>query len=550
MRFGTVAVFAGLLAGTASLCAGPNGVAVAQEAAPPAPGAPVNVVVPPAIGRERIVAEILDLEPAGDPVVTEVTGKNEVIVSLPLRLKDEGRLAADIATASYRMAAGAPVVHREFKQRGTDQSEAVQAWCGPGESRTMFGWSGGTTVCMVHTADGKANLGSSPLGYFAWWMATSVAFISPDARTERVAVEPVQTPSEFRLIFVYERLRPNGVVLHAAIEGPGQSAEAKPYRYNMARQTLALTDGVATLAFDGLKVSLTPQRRGDVVAAASERVAPPVNLDALRAEALAERAALAPPAEDAPDGGEPDEAKVSEADGLEPTPFVIGGVKVDPAALTVGQGVLVARGVALSGEAQYAQTARLTQPMTLRAPFINDTSETGTILHQVEFARITPLGSRTMTRLWCGPIMKPAVFSNGQRQTLCLRRSLYGAGWEAFIPMTGRPWLGTTLTNATAGGFAANGLAFETSPTSLLGPLGVRAEIQRINDKSVTLRLFARQGDQDALILTVTPEFVDGVATVPLWTHRLVLTRSGEGVTAALTADGDGTAPSDKGVYP
>ena len=135
MRSLKAAVFAGVLAATASVCPEPIGTVAAQEVSPP--DAAVSAL--PTLGRERITLEILGLEPAGEPVVSGVTEKGDPILSAPFRLREEGRLAAEIATQSYRMAAGTPIVHREFKPQGTDASEAIQAWCGPGETRTMFG---------------------------------------------------------------------------------------------------------------------------------------------------------------------------------------------------------------------------------------------------------------------------------------------------------------------------------------------------------------------------------------------------------------------------
>ena len=539
MRSGMKALIVSVMMATTWLC----GVAAAgaQDG-----GSPPPETGRPTLGRERINAEILGLDPAGEPSVSAVTAKGDSILSAPFTLREEGRLAADIATESYRMAAGAPVVHREFKPSAADQSEAIQAWCGPGEMRGMFGWSGGITVCMVHTADGKANLGSPPYNFGPWWMTTSVGFASPNARTERVAVEPAQTPSVFKLIFVYERLRPEGVAIHGAIEGPGSGD--RPYRFDMARQVLPLTSDAATLDYDGLRLRLMPERRGDLVAATSERVRPPVDLAGLRrtAETAARTAASIEPAD--PIDGDAAAGPGSDAQTLEPTPFVVGGVRLDPATMTVGTGILTRGGVVLSGSAQYAVTGRLKEPLILRAAFVNETSPAGTVLHQVEFSGRSPLGTRTMTRIWCGPIMAPTIWSR-ERVTMCLRRAPFG-GWEAFWPYTGRPWLGTTKMTGNVATLQAQGLSIEASPTDLLDPLAVRAEIQRITNETVTLRLFARRGEEDALIFTVAPTFADGVATVMLWSHRLVLMRSGNGVAATLSADGDGQGPTDDGVYP
>ena len=513
------------------------GPVLAQE--PAASDAAPAGAAAPQLGRERIMVEVLGFEPVGEPVVSPAAGRGEAVLTVPLRLKEEGRLAADIATDAYRMAAGAPVVHREFKPRNTDQAEAVQAWCGPGEQRGMFGWAGGITVCMIHTADGKATLGVPQLFFGSWWMTSTVSLASADARTERVAVETPETPSTFTLVIDFDRLRTDGVSVRAAIEGPGMSIGGRPYRYNMQRQTLPLTDGAARLVHDGLQLRLTPRGNPEGVTIAAERTAPPLDFAALRARVAAANPDLA---------NAVSEAAAEAEDELEPTPFVIGGVKLDPAALTVGEGVLGRGGVVLSGQAEYAVTGRLAKPLNLRAPLINDTAPEGLILHQLEFARTSPVGARTMTRIWCGPIGVPTVWSRN-RVTMCLRRGLTGE-LEAFWPSTGRPWLGTTQATGSVAALQARGFEIAPSPTSLLDPLGFRAEIQRLSETVVTVRFIARKGTEDAVVLAVTTEFEDGVATLPLWTHRLILTRSGAGVTAALTADGDGSSPTEGGFYP
>lgn len=203
----------------------------------------------------------------------------------------------------------------------------------------------------------------------------------------------------------------------------------------------------------------------------------------------------------------------------------------------------------LSGPAEYAATGRLTKPLNLRSPpLVNDTAAAGTILHEVEFARTTPLGTRTMTRIWCGPIGTPTVWSRTP-VTMCLRPG-QRYDLEAFWPSTGRPWLGTTANSGALVGLEAVGFEIARSETSLLDPLDFRLEVQRVTDKEAVIRAFARKGDQDALVLVITSAFDDGVATIPLWSHRLVLTRSDNGVTAQLSADGDGDGPTPGNLYP
>lgn len=486
------------------------------------------------IGSERIHAELRGLEATGEPTVSATAIKGEAILTAPFRLKREGRLAADIATSFNRMSAGAPVVYREFKPGNVDQSEVIKAWCGPGEQRTMFGWSTGLTVCMVHTADGKANLGVPSLYYGSWWNIRDITFNSTESRTDRVEVLPAETPSTFNLLLNYERLRDEGVAIRGHIEGPGMKADARS-RSSLQRRVLPLKDGVASLSYDGLHISLTPQANGDSLSVAAERVSSPFDFGAFGGQLTASV----------------DEEVVAEVEdkALAPTPFVIGAVKLNPANMTVGQGIVERGGVLLSGPAEYAATGRLTKPLNLRSPpLVNDTAAAGTILHEVEFARTTPLGTRTMTRIWCGSIGTPTVWSRTP-VTMCLRPG-QRYDLEAFWPSTGRPWLGTTANSGALVGLEAVGFEIARSETSLLDPLDFRLEVQRVTDKEAVIRAFARKGDQDALVLVITSAFDDGVTTIPLWSHRLVLTRSDNGVTAQLSADGDGDGPTPGNLYP
>ena len=488
------------------------------------------------IGSERIHAELRGLEAAGDPIVNATAIKGEAILTAPFRLRREGRLAADIATSFNRMSAGAPVVYREFKPGNVDQSEVIKAWCGPGEQRTMFGWSAGLTVCMVPTADGKANLGVPSLHYGSWWNIRDITFNSTESRAERVEVLPAETPSTFNLVLNYERLRDEGVAIRGQIEGPGMKTDARS-RTSIQRRILPLKDGVASLSYDGLHISLTPQANGDSVSVVAERVSSPFDFDAFGGQmtALVDGKVVA-------DVEDEDKA-------LAPTPFVIGAVKLNPANMTVGQGVMERGGVLLSGTAEYAATGRLTKPLNLRSPpLVNDTAAAGAILHEVEFARTTPLGTRTMTRIWCGPIGAPTVWSRTP-VTMCLRPG-QRYDLEAFWPSTGRPWLGTTANSGALVGLEAVGFEIDRSEASLLDSLGFRLEVQRVTDKEAVVRAFARKGNEDALILVITSGFEDGVATIPLWSHRLVLTRSDKGVTAQLSADGNGDGPTPGNLYP
>lgn len=171
----------------------------------------------------------------------------------------------------------------------------------------------------------------------------------------------------------------------------------------------------------------------------------------------------------------------------------------------------------------------------------------GAAAHQVEIFRGLALGGRT-SRFWCASVSALTVFGRQNDQLTCFRRA--GEGYEGVWPDQGRTWLATTDQSTTPVFRRADALHIEESEIDLIGPMEVRLEIQRIVRDLITVRIFARRDEQDALVMTVTRLVENGQAVIPMWSHRLVLTVADGKAQASLTADGDGEGLPSVGTYP
>ncbi len=477
---------------------------------------------------DRFIASMYGLEPAGDPEVLPSAARNGVVLRAPMRLVREGALAGDLAMGQVRMKAGVRVAFRRFTGRTALATQDIEAWCGSGEIN-QWGWRP-IVVCMILTPDGRANLATPSIEYGSWW---SIASITPGAaaeRIDRVEVLPVTDPTRIDLELVLDRVQRGQVKLRRRLVGPDVSGKGQVMP-RAGDLPLPLRPGdVASYVYDGLALTLTADTSTQTVAVASERVAP--SLDAAFEEAGGFTRAL--------------EAAVDHPDEIKPTPFVVGGVRFDPTALTVDGQAQGPRGVLARGMMQHARTARVTRDIEMGTA-LNARIPEGTPAHEVEIFRPLALGDRT-SRFWCAPVSALTVFGRQNDQTTCFRPSR--GGFEGLWPDQGRSWLVTTSSSTTPVLRRASELPIEVSETDLIGPMDVRLEVQRITREQITIRVFARRDDEDALMLTIVRPIEDGRVVLPMWTHRLTLTITDGKALAVLTEDGDGEGLPAVGVYP
>lgn len=225
----------------------------------------------------------------------------------------------------------------------------------------------------------------------------------------------------------------------------------------------------------------------------------------------------------------------------QPTPFVVGGIRLAPERLTVAAGPVRRGGAVLSGTADHAETATLASELRLRDALGRSVAAPGTPLFRVEFVE-----GDTAVSVWCGNLGRRGLF-NTPGPVLCM----FGAApnGQAFMSLAARPWLMTSQ-RAQNSPLHYEGFQLTPSATDLFGPMDLRLSVSRVRRTDVDLSLIASREGDDMVVMRFTAPVVDGQAVLPLWSHQLVLAVVGDSVNATLSADGDGAGPQSLGGYP
>lgn len=476
---------------------------------------------------DRFIASIYGLEPSGDPEVMANAGRNEVILRAPMRLLREGVLGGDIAMGQVRMKQGSRVAFLRFTSRSPLDRQSIEAWCGQGEIN-QFGWRP-TVVCMILTPDGRATLATPPIQMGSWWAVSAMSPTAASERRDRVEILPVDEPTLIDFELVLDRVNAEQVKLRRRFAGPSVNGACREL-VRGGEVELALQPGnTAQYVYDGLELGLSVNVQARTVTISSHRVAPSLDQRFEESGGFARTV----------------DALIDAPTELQATPFVVGGVQFDPTVLVVDGAPKGPRGVLARGTMEHARTGRVVQDVEL-GTMLKARIPAGSLAHKVEIFRSLALGGRT-SRFWCASVSALTVFGR-EDQLTCFHPS--EDGYEGVWPDQGRGWLATTERSATIATRRASALNIEESETDLIGPMDVRIEVQRITPDQITLRVFARRNDQDALMLTVTRPIENGQAVVPMWSHRLVLDIADNKAQARLLADGDGEGLPSVGYYP
>jgi hypothetical protein len=212
-------------------------------------------------------------------------------------------------------------------------------------------------------------------------------------------------------------------------------------------------------------------------------------------------------------------------------PLIYQAYRFDPAAMSASPGV-VTKGVALSGPAGHRATASLAKGVEESTH--NLRLKAGTVLQEL----VVPGPDGALRNYWCW--ISPFGLGNVSH---CFRDEA-GDYYVTDGPLiSGRSILLMPPPGGGEGeGFSDVDVVIEKSAQDLIGPADMVFSVRKIGDDGVTLVATAAAGKQKFTIWARTLSFnANGDAILPFWTHRLVLHKSGDGVTVVFSADGDGT---------
>jgi hypothetical protein len=213
-------------------------------------------------------------------------------------------------------------------------------------------------------------------------------------------------------------------------------------------------------------------------------------------------------------------------------PLAYGAVRFNPAELTAAVGVVKVGGVILSGKVGHRRTGRLAVGTTVRPDGFHTNIAAGTILHQAVF-RDEDDSDKTY---WCGAFRTMI----GSMDDICARNG--PSGYVLFHPSGGAHWIATGIDTHGVHAFAdRDSFDLVESPTDLVGEIGFALAVRRINKTSIVLEAVVNRGaDFETLWKKALPLDGERRAILPFWTHRLVITTTGDGMTVAFLPDGDG----------
>ncbi|MDB5443158.1 MAG: hypothetical protein JWP73_1534 [Phenylobacterium sp.] len=218
-------------------------------------------------------------------------------------------------------------------------------------------------------------------------------------------------------------------------------------------------------------------------------------------------------------------------------PYVVGGVRLDPAKLTLSTGPVKAGEPLLAGVAAHRRTAVLMQDFQV-SRFLDERAEAGGVFHEVSY-QARPEGGLSGDTQWCGPISNNSIRGR-VTQPRCITAGF--EGYEVVMPTRAELWLqGNGHPVLAPRVIKGSQLALRPSDKDLLGPLDVTVKVDRIAKGGVGLEAVAQNAKGK---VTFWEGFVrwdaNGAGELPFWGQTLRLKRQGDAVEAQLTPDGDG----------
>jgi len=229
---------------------------------------------------------------------------------------------------------------------------------------------------------------------------------------------------------------------------------------------------------------------------------------------------------------------------LEPKPLTFGAVRFDPKVLTTASGVVNTSSPVLEGEIYYRRAARLKTDVNAFPVRISQGS--------IAYAVVSGGGANGRDETyWCGR-MKLGVFGVGG--DYCVTANQDGFTFYDMVAPSGLSRSGLISKfdmYSQVARVASSTYALDDGPGDTGGPIGFALVVKKVGVGGVSLVAKATVDGATEDFWSGDVLFDDqGNATLPFWTHTLVLTRSGDGLTTRFTADGDGRGWDDANLGP
>ena len=216
-------------------------------------------------------------------------------------------------------------------------------------------------------------------------------------------------------------------------------------------------------------------------------------------------------------------------------PMTLGALRFEPDGLAVTAGPVAAGQPVLTGKIGHRRTATLNAAVDV-AGTMKLHADAGTVFEAV----VIPTDFEPFQTYWCGPMRAKPALASARVTDDCVTLEEFG---YVILPAEGESWLADPPDPASPLKWKTTAADFSMTPSDqdLIGPLDFTLKVTKITTKAISLEASAARDGKTVVVWTgALAVAADGTAVLPLWTHRLVLTRAGKTVTAAYTPDGDG----------
>lgn len=216
-------------------------------------------------------------------------------------------------------------------------------------------------------------------------------------------------------------------------------------------------------------------------------------------------------------------------------PETQGGLRLDVASLTAADGPVTAGGTLAAGPATRWRTAELAEPFETTAGPVRLVGTPGAVFHQVDYRPQRDPLLRDQGATWCGPVSEGSAA--GAAPVWCF--TSHGDGYDVFRP-TGFAWMAGPYRDGIVLPRHRSPIVLRERPADDV-TLTFEIRAPAVSRTRVKLEgVVVRAGRS----VTVWRQDIrlesGGTVTLPLWSRRLLVTRTGDELTAVVDDQGDG----------